>query len=194
MKFSVGTNKPRTALGASALVAAVLATACLLAAPTAAWAQQKHKYFFKAPPGTSKYTQQHTIDVRDVAGHQIRVGELHSKWGAEAPEFDGVKATESWAALMTDYINTSGRLMVYTVMLMANGDRIYTRSEGTTLTSVASGGSRKIAFSTVGAITGGTGKFATLRGVLRSTGFSDLKTGTSGNVTEGEYWFDKGGI
>lgn len=175
-------------------IAAGFATAYLLAAATAAFAQEKHRYFFKAPPGTSKYTQQHTIDVRDVSGHQIRIGELHSKWGAEAPEFDGVRATESWAALMSDYTNTSGRLMVYTVMLMANGDRIYTRSEGTTLTSVAADGSRKVAFSTAATITGGTGKFATLRGVLRTTGFSDMKTGTSGNVTEGEYWFDKGGM
>ena len=40
-------------------------------------------------------------------------------------------------------------------------------------------------------LTGGTGKFATLRGSLRGTGNTDFKTGTSGNVTEGEYWFEK---
>ena len=40
-------------------------------------------------------------------------------------------------------------------------------------------------------ITGGTGKFANLRGLLRQTGFSDLKSGTSDAHTEGEYWYEK---
>jgi hypothetical protein len=40
-------------------------------------------------------------------------------------------------------------------------------------------------------LTGGTGKFATIQGTLRAGGVTDFKTGTSGNVTEGEYWFEK---
>ena len=79
----------------------------------------------------------------------------------------------------------------YGVLHMANGDRIYTRAETTALAGLAADGSRKASFSTVSRITGGTGKFSTIRGVLRSTGFTDFKTGTSGNQTEGEYWFEK---
>jgi hypothetical protein len=74
---------------------------------------------------------------------------------------------------------------------MANGDKLYQRLEGLTHTVVAADGSRKTSFSTVSTITGGTGKFATMRGVIRSSGFSDMKTSTSGNVSEDEYWFEK---
>ena len=157
-------------------------------------AQQKYKFNFKAPPGVSKYTQQHALDVRDVPGHQIRIGELHTKYANEAPEYAGVKVTEAWTSLISDYTNASGRLVTYGVSLMANGDRIFSRSEGVTQTSVREDGSRRTAFNNVVTLTGGTGKFATIRGVLRTTGLSDLKTGTSGTVTEGEYWFEGPGM
>jgi hypothetical protein len=67
------------------------------------------------------------IDVGDVPGHQLRVAQHHIKYGADAPEYAGVKVLE--------YKNT--------------------------LSSV------------------------------RSSGFSDMKTATSGSVSEGEYWFEK---
>jgi len=172
-----------------------LAIGLLLCLPALnASGQQKYKYSFKAPPGVSKYTQQHTLDVRDVQGHQIRIGELHTKYANEAPEYDGVKVTEAWTSLISDYTNASGRLVTYGVSLMANGDRIFSRSEGVTQTSTSDDGSRKTAFNNVVTITGGTGKFATIRGVLRTSGLTDLKTGTSGIVTEGEYWFEGRGM
>lgn len=157
-------------------------------------AQQKYKFYFKPPPGLTKYTQQHSLDVRDVPGHQLRIGELHTKYGSEAPEYDGVKVVEAWTTLMSDYTNANGRLLTYGVSTLANGDKIFTRAEGTTMSSVAADGSRRITFSNVATITGGTGKFATIRGLLRTTGQSDLKTGTSGTVTEGEYWFEGRGM
>ena len=63
-----------------------LAAGCvLLAASTSGWAQQKQKYLYKGPPGITKYVEQHAIDVGDVPGHQIRVAQLHTTYGDDAP-------------------------------------------------------------------------------------------------------------
>ena len=43
----------------------------------------------------------------------------------------------------------------------------------------------------VATLVGGTGRFKGIRGTLRTTGLTDLKTGTSGTESEGEYWFEK---
>lgn len=172
------------------LVCKLTAGGILLALSSGAWAQQK--YVYKGVPGsTTKYLEQHAIDVGDIPGHQIRVARLQTKYGDEAPAFDGVKVVESFASLSSDYVNGSGRFVVYSVLSMANGDKIYERGEAISQSSVAADGSKKTSFSEVFNIVGGTGKFSTIRGTLRQTGATDFKTGTSDNVTEGEYWFDK---
>lgn len=171
----------------------IVAGALFLAASSAALAQQKFKYSFKAPEGIQKYTAQHALDVTDVPGHQIRVASLHAKFGDVAPEFDGVKATEEFTWLTSDYTNRSGRFSGYTVTHMANGDKIFNRFEGLTQTTLGPDGAGKAAFASVTTLTGGTGKFATLRGGLKGSGVTDFKTGTTANPTEGEYWFEKAG-
>jgi hypothetical protein len=55
---------------------------------------------------------------------------------------------------------------------------------------VEADGSRRTAVTSVTTLTGGTGKFATIRGTLRSAGGTDFTRGT-GAKTEGEYWFAK---
>ena len=93
--------------------------------------------------------------------------------------------------LASDYIGASGRFTSYGVLHMANGDRIFTRADGLSQTSIGADGGRRTSFSTVTTLTGGTGKFATIRGTIRGSGVTDLKTGTTGNPSEGEYWFEK---
>ena len=174
------------------LMAAMLTAGCVLSlASLDAYAQEKIKYSFGGKAASTKYVQQHALDVGDAPGHQLRIAELVATYGADAPEYGGVKAVEARTRLSSDYTDGSGRMQIYVVLLMANGDRIYQRSEGLTHSSSAADGSRKTAFSTVTTLTGGTGKFATIRGVLRTTGFTDFKVGTSGASTEGEYWFEK---
>lgn len=182
--------KTLIARGMNALLT-IAAGGLFLAAPTGSWAQQKFTYSFKDPGGLSKYTQQHVLDVGDVAGHQIRVASLQTKYTNEAPAYDGVKVVESMAWLASDYIGASGRFTTYGILQMANGDKIVTRGEGLSQTSIGADGGRRTSFSTVTTLTGGTGRFATIRGTLRGSGVTDFKTGTSGNVTGGEYWFEK---
>jgi hypothetical protein len=175
------------------LILPIVVSTCmsgLLATPLA-WAQEKQKYFFKAPPGVTKYTQQHTLDVGDVPGHQIRIYELHSKYAAEAPVYDGIKVVEVWARGSSDYINGSGRSVVHSISLLENGDKIFSTTEILMHTVTGADGSRQSRFNTVATLTGGTGKFRGIRGTLRGTGFTDFKTGTSDAQTEGEYWIEK---
>ena len=182
--------KTLTARGMSVLLT-ITAGGLLLMASTGSWAQQKFKYYFKDPGGLTKYTQQHVLDVGDVAGHQIRVASLHTKYENEAPEYDGVKVVESASWLASDYVGASGRFTTYAVLQMANGGKIFTRSEGLAQTSIGAEGGRRTSFSSVTTLSGGTGKFATIRGTIRGSGVTDFKTGATFNPSEGEYWFDK---
>ena len=168
-----------------------LAALLAVSAASGALAQEKYKYSFKAPDGVTKYTKQHVLDVGDVPGHQVRVAELHTVFTGEAPVYAGVKVKESWVRLTSDYVDGSGHAVNYAVNVMENGDKIFSRTQLLAHSSVGADGARRLAFTTVTTITGGTGKFTGIRGTLRGRGMSDLKTGTSDNQTEGEYWFEK---
>lgn len=168
----------------------LIAVCLLLGSAGEASAQQKQKYFFKAPPGTTKFTQTHLMDVGDVPGHQVRIAELQSKYPGEAPVYDGVKVVEARAVLVSDYIDANGSSFTYGVSTLENGDKIFSRTEILAHTIVVDG-ARRTSFTSVATLNGGTGRFKGIRGTLRGSGFSDMKTGTSGAVTEGEYWFEK---
>jgi hypothetical protein len=173
------------------LLIVILAFVTGLLATDPAWAQEKQKFFFKAPPGVTKYTQQHALDVGNVPGHQIRIWELHAKYAAEAPVYDGVKVTEAWGRGFSDITNGSGRSFAYTTSQLENGDKIFSTSEVLIHTVTGPDGARQSRFNSVVTLTGGTGKFKGIRGMLRGTGFTDFKTGTSDSQTEGEYWIEK---
>ncbi|HSW27390.1 MAG TPA: hypothetical protein VLJ62_31825 [Burkholderiaceae bacterium] len=172
------------------LLAIVIAGGLAVLAPTAA-AQQKFKNSPPDPDAVTKYTQQHVFDVGDMPGHQVRIATLHTKYSDKAGEYDGVKFVESTAWLTSDYVNGSGRFNTYAVTLMANGDKVFSRADGVSQTSIGGDGARKTSYSTVTTITGGTGKFAVIRGTSRASGVTDFKTGVSNTSSEGEYWFDK---
>jgi hypothetical protein len=174
----------------AALIMVLTLSGGLLASPDA-WAQDKHRYFFKAPPGVTKYTQQHALDVGDMPGHQLRVYELYTKYTGEAPVYDGVKVVEAWGRGSSDYTDGSGRSTVYTVSLLENGDRIFSTNEVLLHTFVGPDGGKRSRFNSVVTLTGGTGRFKGIRGTLRGTGLTDFKTGTSDSQTEGEYWIEK---
>ena len=161
------------------------------ALPTSyASAQEKQKYLFKTPAGVSQYVQQHAIDVGDVPGHQVRVYEVHSTYTNEAPVYDGVKVKESWTRSVSDYTDGSGRSFGYGISVLENGDKIFSRTELTTQTSVAADGSKTTKSYSVTNITGGTGKFKGIHGTLRGVTGTDFKNLT-GAVTEGEYWIER---
>ena len=199
----------RTRIG---FIAAVLVALPIAAqnAPTTA-TPQKQKFSFRAPPNTGKYTQQHIIEVGDVPGHQLRVLELQRTFTAAstagaandagsanasmsgpttAPIFNGVRATEMWARGLSDYTNATGRVSGYYVFMMENGDKVFAHYDGLALTPA--GGQTNATY--VATLTGGTGKFKDIRGVMRGTGVVSFTAGKAGSIEtqwEGEYWMER---
>jgi hypothetical protein len=173
------------------ILLAIVTAGVLLIVPGAAFAQQKLKFSYTQPPGLTKYTQQHALDVGDVPGHQIRIASLHTKFASDSPEYDGVKVVETFGWIQSDYTNATGRFTQYTVSHMANGDMVFSRTEGLGQTTSAADGSGKTSYSTVTTLTGGTGKFASIRGTIKGGGVTDFKTGPNNSPSEGEYWFQK---
>ena len=174
---------------ALAVAAGVAIAAFGVLSPPDAWAQEKQKYSFKAPPGVSKYEEQHAIDVGDVPGHQLRVFALHSVYTEGAPVYDGVKVKEAWTRATTDYIEANGHGAGYTVAILENDDKIFGRIEVITQTTVGADGSKITKTNSITTLTGGTGKFKGIHGTLRGLATTDFKS-LSENVVEGVYWIE----
>lgn len=172
-------------------VPVALAFTCWFAGAHDVAAQEKQKYSFKAPPGSTKYTQTHLMDVGDVPGHQVRLAEVQSSYSGNGPAYDGVKVVSARSVLVSDYTDGSGRASSYTVQNLETGEKVFQRTEIVAHSSAGADGARRIGFTQVATLVGGTGRFKGIRGTLRTTGLTDLKTGTSGAETEGEYWFEK---
>jgi len=154
-------------------------------------AQEKQKVYYKLPSGVTQITQRHVLDVGDVPGHQVTLAEMHNgKYTNGAPVYDGVKVVEGWERFQGDLVNGSGRAWSYRVSLLENGDKIFARIEYLLNTTVAPDGAAKTSTTSVITLTGGTGKFKGIRGTLKATSSTDLKTGLGDVVQEGEYWIE----
>jgi hypothetical protein len=159
----------------------------LVSASDRAVAQEKQRVSFKAAAANTKYIQQHVIDVGDAPGHQVRVFELHRTYPSNPPVINGVKLAESWTRAVSDYTDGNGLNPGYTVYVLENGDKFFTR-----YTCVAtSAGEGKVNTNCVAQITGGTGQFSRIRGVVRSANTADPKAGFNENQSEIEYWIEK---
>ena len=177
-----------TIRGLPALLAAL---AVVGFATTDGSAQDKFKISGKALAANTKYTQQHTIDVGDVPGHQIRIFEIHRTFPTDPPVYSGVHGVEEWARGYTDYTNGNGLATGYGLLLLENGDKIFSKWQNTTHTVVNADGSRRASFVGVTTLAGGTGRFQTIRGTLRYDGVFDAKAGLNEYQYAGEYWFEK---
>jgi hypothetical protein len=154
-------------------------------------AQEKQRYSYTAPPGSTRYAQTHLMDVGDATGHQVRMAETQSNYSGNGPMYDGLRVVSSRGVLVSDYTDGSGRAFSYTVQTLENGDKVFLRTEILTLSSAGADGAKRTGYSSVATLAGGTGRFKGIRGTVRTTGLTDLKTGTSGTQSEGEYWFEK---
>jgi hypothetical protein len=152
-----------------------------------ALAQQKLRVSYTTPPQNTKYTQQHLIDVGDVPGHQVRVYEIQRTFPSDAPMINGVKLKETWARGTSDYTDNNGPNISYNVYVLENGDRFFARA----IVLAQSAGGGRITTTSVGQITGGTGKLVGIQGITRATGTAEPKAGINENRTEIEYWIEK---
>jgi hypothetical protein len=150
-------------------------------------AQQKQQASFKTPAANTKYTQQTTVDVGDIPGHQVRVFELHRTYPSNSPVINGLKLTEMWTRGVTDFIDGTGSSVNYSVYVLDNGDKFFSR----TALVAQSLGSGKFTTTSAGTITGGTGKLAGIQGTLRTTGTAQPTAGVNENQTDKEYCYSK---
>ena len=170
------------------IILTTVALSCLAVALAAgdAAAQQKQHVSFKVPAENAKYQQVHYIDIGDVPGHQVGVSELHRVFPNNAPEINGVKLKEVWTRSLADFIDYNGLSTNYPMYMLENGDKFFVRAS---TMGHNTGGKRNN--TSVGTITGGTGKLTGIRGITRSLGTSDPKGGFNETQAEIEYWIEK---
>jgi hypothetical protein len=145
-------------------------------------AQEKQHVSFKVPVENSKFTQRHALDVGDVPGHQLLLFELHRTHPNNPPMINGLKLVEQIAYAISDNTNGDGTNTGYYTFTMEGGDRVFTRYS---LVSQRDQ-SGKVTSTLVGPITGGTGKFSGIRGVIRQ-----VATTGSDAQWDIEYWMEK---
>ena len=165
--------------------AAGIAAACLGLAATAS-AQEKQRASFVLPAGSSKYTQQHVVDVGDAPEHKLRLYELQRTFPKDGPAFEGSRLAELWIRGISDFIDVNGLATAYSVYVFDNGDKIFARSDLVAVTDA--GKSNTLA---AGRITGGTGKFRNIRGIIRVASSPDPASGLMRSAFDIDYWFDK---
>jgi hypothetical protein len=151
----------------------------------AADARAQQRLVFKISGDNTKYTQQHTVDVGDVSGHQVRLFEIHRAYPGNAPVMNGMKIVESWTRGISDYTSNNGEGTIYGVYLLENGDRFFTRGSLIAMQSPEANYLRAV---TVGPITGGTGSLAGITGMARTSAFANPREGMNETQVDIEYW------
>ena len=155
-------------------------------------AQQRTLVKFEAPAANTKYTEQHSIPVGDVAGHDIRIFENLRTFPNEPLVLGEVPVKEWWTRGSTDFTDANGLGTAYHTLVMENGDKIFIRVNFVAQSVPSADGSKKGANNLIaGPITGGTGKFLGIRGMLRFAANFDPKSGFNESKGEIEYWIDK---
>jgi hypothetical protein len=145
----------------------------------------QERLVFRVSADNTQYTQQHTIDVGDVAGHQVRLFEIKRVYPTNAPLIGGMKIVESWTRGMSDYTNNSGEARTYGIYILENGDKFFTRGS---LVAIQGPEARNLTATTAGPITGGTGKLARINGMARAITLANPQTGMNETQIEIDYW------
>ena len=165
-------------------------TVCLVGSGLG-WAQDKHKIHFVNLPKNTTFRKQFRLEAGDVPGHYVRIYEIHRRYPHDPPKFNGVSVTEQWDRGYSDYTDTNGRAWWYITYFLENGDKIYARTDGTTQTSHSDSHTSISTFVGVITITGGTGEFKGIRGLLQSKIRFSPATGFNMGEHTGEYWFEE---
>ncbi len=172
--------RARTLLGAILIFCAALLPIC------ASSAQETQRVLLQSTAKNTQYGQVHDLIVGDAPNHVLRIFEIHRTYPDNPPAINGSKLVEWWARGAADLVSGNGQATEYEIFVMSNGDKFFGRA-----TAVIQNASGKVAAFTAGRITGGTGKFSEIRGVLHGSSNIDIKAGFNENRTEIEYWFNK---
>ena len=98
---------------------------------------------------------------------------------------------ELWTRGSTDFTALNGLGTSYNVYVMENGDKIYSRANFLAHATPSADGKASLRNMSTAIITGGTGKYQGIRGVVRSETNADPKKGFNETKGEMEYWMEK---
>ena len=169
----------------SKLILPAFISSCLVATLPANDAVAQERLVFKVAVENTQYTQQYTIEVGDVPGHQVRLFEIRRTYPSNAPVINGMKLVESWSRGISDYTNNNGEATVYGVYVLENGDKFFTRA---TLVALQSPEATNLTATAAGPITGGTGKLARINGMARILTSADPQMGMNETQVDLQYW------
>ena len=159
-----------------------------------AWSQEKYPITSNSGGSTSKYTQQHKIDVGDVPGHIVRIQETHRIYNETSTlAIRGTKVKEGWVQGFSDYTNGKGRAWGYGHWALEDGEKIFLEYSGQSHSEPTSTGSLKGSYHGTTRIVGGTGKYKGIRGTTTDIVEFDNDSSAGYNRSDGrgEYWFEE---
>jgi hypothetical protein len=105
--------------------------------------------------------------------------------------FGGVPVKESHVRGMSDYINSSGPYIQYTVYTLEDGNKVFGRGSGASQMFTEADGSQIVKFSFTENFVGGTGRFKGISGQIRGSGERAVVAKTVSFQLSGEYWLDE---
>jgi hypothetical protein len=161
------------------------------ASPATAFAQTAQYASYKVAAADTTYSQQHTIDVGDVPGHQLRIYEIQRQFPKNGPVIGGLRLVKQVDRAFSDYTDFKGPAVVYGVWEFENGDKFYARGDQVTESKRNPDGSLFATSHRISKITGGTGKFQAMKGTLDALTTLDNKTGKNETQVDLEYSMGK---
>jgi hypothetical protein len=96
-----------------------------------------------------------------------------------------MKIVGSWPRGISDYTDNNGQATSYSVYVLENGDKFFTRGS---LIAIQTPEESNLSATTVGPITGGTGKLSRITGMARSTSLANPQTGLNETHVDIQYW------
>jgi hypothetical protein len=129
---------------------------------------------------------QQNVDIGDVPNHIGRLVDVHRTFPTNPPVIGGLKVVELSDRGIGDYTDGNGSMTFYSVYVMENGDKFFTRSA-----LVVQNAASKLTGISSGNILGGTGKLAGIQGIVRGSVNFDPKSGYNESQVEIEYSIGK---
>jgi hypothetical protein len=134
--------------------------------------------------------RRYQIEVGDTPRHVLRLYELRRVFTRRPPVFDGVSATEMRERGTADLVDESGTQSAYVTYHLADGNQVHGRYSATVRSARWPDGSWHHDIDGRIELTGGTGRFGSLRGRVQVRYVLDPGADSSQGESRGEYWFE----
>jgi hypothetical protein len=132
---------------------------------------QQARVSYEVSAKDTTYTVQQNINVDDRPNHIVRVYEYRRVFPNNAPVIDDIAVVEEWSRGIADRTDGNGTTKLYNTLVMKNGDKIFAEAVAVVAQNISDRADAIFA----GSITGGRGKFTTIKGFVRGTNTFDLK-------------------